>query len=223
MVGQSGNDIFFVPSIFCQPVEEVARQLLGAELLIGGVGGLIVETEAYGLDDAASHSFIGKTARNEAMFGSPGRAYVYRSYGLHWCLNVVCREGEAVLLRALEPTTGINLMAERRGTTKPKLLCSGPGRLCMALDINGSFNGRPITEPPFSLTFNPAPSIVCGPRIGISKEVDRPWRFAVAGSAFVSGRLPQTAIAGFLPAGEDKQAGAETGKGLKRYPSKGLA
>ena len=180
---------------------EVARRLIGMTLLIGGVGGIIVETEAYDREDPASHSFSGVTPRNAVMFGPPGRAYVYLSYGIHWCLNFVCREaghGAGVLIRALQPTTGIPVMMKRRRHRDPRLLCSGPGRLGQALAVTRELNGKRIDRRPFSLKAAPmrlsasesAPaarfSIVSGPRIGISKAVDQPWRFGLAGSSYLS-------------------------------------
>ena len=168
----------------------VARQLIGTCLLISGVGGIIVETEAYDESEAASHGFTGPSLRNAALFGPPGRAYVYRSYGIHWCLNFVCREaGHAagVLIRAIEPTNGIRLMTQRRGSTNPRLLCSGPGRLGQALAVTGALNGKRIDRAPFQLLAPLVkPSIVRGKRIGITKAIDRPWRFGLKGSAFIS-------------------------------------
>lgn len=169
---------------------EVARRLIGATLLIDGVGGIIVEVEAYDREDPASHCFSGPTPRNAAMFGPPGHAYVYLSYGIHWCLNLVCREvghGAGVLIRALEPTTGIPRMMARRRQRELRALCSGPGRLGQALGVSLKLNGKPIDRPPFSLTPGRGrPEVVCGPRIGISKAVDEPWRFGLAGSRFLS-------------------------------------
>ncbi len=175
---------------FDAPSDEVARALIGATLLVDGVGGVIVETEAYDQADAASHTFMGPTARNAAMFGPSGHAYVYRSYGIHWCLNFTCREaghGAGVLIRALEPRAGLDQMRARRGVDDVRLLCSGPGRLGQALGITMAHYGLPLDRPPF---FVAAPDATIehavGPRIGISKAVDAPWRFGLAGSKFVS-------------------------------------
>ena len=177
---------------FSASSEVVARALIGARFLVDGVGGLIVETEAYDREDPASHSFSGATLRNAAMFGPPGCAYVYRSYGMHWCLNFVCREvghGAGVLIRALEPTDGLALMRQRRGVEDVRLLCAGPGRLGQALGISKDYNGLRLDQPPFQL-FAPEPGmaipVVVGPRVGISKAVDQPWRFGWAGSPFLS-------------------------------------
>ena len=171
---------------------EVARQLIGVRLLVHGVGGLIVETEAYDGEDPASHSFSGPSVRNAAMFGPPGCVYVYRSYGIHWCINFVCREtghGAGVLIRAIEPTDGLDQMRARRGLDDVRLLCAGPGRLGQALGIDRSFNGMRLDRPPFALCAA-APGldhvVVAGPRVGISKAVDQPWRFGLSGSRFLS-------------------------------------
>jgi DNA-3-methyladenine glycosylase len=168
----------------------VARQLIGVTVLVNGVGGRIVETEAYDRDDPASHSFAGPTQRNLAMFGPPAHAYVYLSHGIHWCLNFVCREaghGAGVLIRALEPVTGIERMMERRGTEDLRNLCSGPGKLAQALGVTRAMNGAALDAPPFVL-LAPAAAIevVTGPRIGISKAVEMPWRFGLAGSPYLS-------------------------------------
>ena len=175
----------------------VARELLGWTLLVAGVGGVIVETEAYDADDPASHSFSGRTARNAAMFGPSGHAYVYLSFGLHWCLNFVCREaghGAAVLVRALQPTHGLDVMRARRGVEALRLLASGPGRVGQALGIDRSFDGLPLSRQPFEWIAPPcaaaAAHIACGPRIGITKAAALPWRFGMAGSPFLSRRLP---------------------------------
>lgn len=177
---------------FSAASDTVARQLIGMRFLVDGVGGIIVETEAYDGEDPASHSFKGPSERNAAMFGPPGCVYVYRSYGIHWCLNFVCREaghGAGVLLRALEPTDGLDRMRERRGLDDVRLLCAGPGRVGQALGIDRSFDGLRLDGLPFALL---APqraagvAVVAGPRVGISKAVDQPWRFACAGSRFLS-------------------------------------
>jgi DNA-3-methyladenine glycosylase len=175
---------------FARPVHEVAAELMGAMLLVDGVGGTIVELEAYDEEDPASHGFRGRTPRNAAMFGPPGHAYVYRSYGIHWCLNLVCaREGraEAVLLRALEPTHGIETMRERRGLEDVGALCSGPGKLCQSLGVSGDDDGAALDEPPFALyARSSVPEVVAGPRVGITKAAERPWRYGVEGSPFLS-------------------------------------
>ena len=173
----------------------VARQLIGITLLVDGVGGRIVEVEAYDQSDPASHTFSGPTPRCAAMFGPPGCAYVYRSYGLHWCMNAVCREaghGAGVLLRALQPTHGLAQMRARRRLDNERLLCAGPGRLTQALGVDARCNGLPLDAPPFSL-WQPAPGaspsdidVITGPRIGISKAVEVPWRFGERGSRFLS-------------------------------------
>ncbi|WDR03401.1 DNA-3-methyladenine glycosylase [Devosia algicola] len=177
---------------FDRDAVSVAADLIGATLLVNGVGGHIVETEAYTPDDPASHSFNGPTPRNRAMFGPHGHAYVYRIYGIHWCLNFVCHPAHAVLIRALEPLAGLETMAYRRGLDKPRLLCAGPGRLAQALGINGTFDGLPLDQQPFQL--QPpvlSHSITAAQRIGISKARERDWRFCHTGSRFLSKPLPR--------------------------------
>jgi DNA-3-methyladenine glycosylase len=181
---------------FNRSVHEVAPELIGATLLYRGVGGIIVEVEAYHHTDPAAHSFRGPTDRNAVMFGPPGYAYVYRSYGIHWCLNFVCeREGSAsaVLIRALGPTEGLSAMRRRRGFSYERLLCSGPGKLCEALGITDKENGLPLDRPPFELRMRAGKvEIAIGPRIGITKAVDKPWRYGLAGSRFLSKPLKAT-------------------------------
>jgi len=181
--------------VFARDAVTVARALIGARLLVDGVGGIVVETEAYDREDPASHSFNGETKRNAVMFGPPGRAYVYRIYGAHWCLNAVCAGGPrgAVLIRALEPTDGLATMAERRGTDQAKLLCSGPGKLCQALGVTRAHDGALLDQPPFALFADRTPELAVGPRIGLTKAVDTPWRFGAAGSPYLSRPFPKVA------------------------------
>ena len=171
-------------------MHDVAPELIGAALLVDGVGGIVVEIEAYDQQDPASHGYGGPTARNASMFGPPGHAYVYRSYGIHWCLNLVCREqgtAEAALVRALEPTEGLEAMRTRRGVEDLRLLCSGPGRLCQALAVTRAHDGLPVDAPPFELLAPAEPvEVVSGRRIGITRAADRPWRYGLAGSRFLS-------------------------------------
>jgi DNA-3-methyladenine glycosylase len=175
---------------FARSVHDVAPDLIGSSLLVDGVGGVIVEVEAYDREDPASHGFRGQTARNRSMFGPPGQAYVYRSYGIHWCLNFVCEEegtAAAVLIRALHPTDGLDRMRARRGADDLRLLCSGPGKLCQALGVTGGHDGLPLDRPPFELLgTRTAAEVVTGPRIGISTATDRPWRYGLVGSPFLS-------------------------------------
>ena len=183
----------FDARFFDRHVADVAQSLIGAALSLDGVGGIVVETEAYDRDDPASHSFSGPTARNAAMFGPPGHAYVYRSYGLHWCFNIVCRPGSAVLVRALEPVSGIPAMIRRRGMDDLRSLCSGPGKLCQALAIGGEHNGLPLAHGSLRLEVPDRPhEVTTGTRIGISKARDHNWRFGLAGSKFVSRAFPKT-------------------------------
>jgi DNA-3-methyladenine glycosylase len=175
---------------FKQSVHEVAPELIGATFLRNGIGGLIVEVEAYHQTDPAAHSFGGPTARNAVMFGPPGYVYVYRSYGIHWCVNFVCEpkgSASAVLLRAIEPTVGLPAMRRRRGVKDERLLCSGPGRLCEALGITIADYGLALDESPFEL-YGPTGvvDVITGPRIGLTKAVDLPWRYGLKGSRFLS-------------------------------------
>jgi DNA-3-methyladenine glycosylase len=187
-------------AFFDRSVHEVARGLIGCELRVGETAGLIVETEAYEESDPACHAYIGRTARNEVLFGPPGYAYVYLSYGIHSLLNFVTEsEGSAsaVLIRALEPTQGIELMRERRGREEIEQLCSGPGKLSEALGVGLDLNGADLLAPPFELSeaaraVDPA-EIAASPRIGITKAAELPWRYSVAGSRFVSRPWPESA------------------------------
>ena len=177
------------PDFYARPAPELARTLIGMQLLVDGVGGRVVETEAYDRDDPASHTFNGPTVRNAAMFGPPGTAYVYRSYGLHWCLNLVCgvTPGSAVLIRALEPEHGLDLMRDRRGRVLDRDLCRGPGRLCQALAITGALDGQSLDTAPFTVLDRRAQAeVITGRRIGITRGADTPWRFGLAGSRFLS-------------------------------------
>jgi DNA-3-methyladenine glycosylase len=181
-------------SFFDRPVLEVAPDLIGATLLVDGAGGRIVEVEAYHHTEPAAHSYRGPTERNAVMFGPPGFAYVYRSYGIHWCLNFVCEaagSASAVLIRALEPVEGLAAMRRRRGQSRERaderMLCSGPGKLCEALGVTHRHNGLALDRAPFELRAREErPEIVTGPRIGITKAVDYPWRFGLKGSRFLS-------------------------------------
>ena len=182
-------------SFFARSVHEVAPDLIGVTLLVDGVGGRIVEVEAYDREDPASHGYRGRTPRIESMFGPPGHAYVYRSYGIHWCLNLVCGpEGvpEAALVRALEPTAGIDEQRRRRGVDDLRALCSGPGKLCQALGVTRAHDGLPLDRPPFRLRERKdVPEIVTGPRIGITRATELSWRYLEANNPYISqGRRP---------------------------------
>jgi DNA-3-methyladenine glycosylase len=182
-------------AFFARSVHEVAPDLIGVTLLVDGVGGPIVEVEAYDPSDPASHAFRGRTRRNAVMFGPPGHAYVYRSYGIHWCLNLVCEEegtAAAVLIRALEPVQGLERMRERRLTDDARLLAAGPGRLCQALGVTGDHDGLPLDRRPFELRPRTGqPTIAAAPRIGITLAADYPWRYVLAGSRFLSRGVPR--------------------------------
>jgi DNA-3-methyladenine glycosylase len=177
-------------AFFARSVHEVAPDLIGATLLVNGVGGIIVEVEAYHHTDPAAHSFRGPTPRNKVMFGPPGFSYVYRSYGIHWCVNFVCEEegsASAVLIRALQPTHGIPAMRRRRRLHDERLLCSGPGKLTEALGISDKDNGLPLDASPIALHARTGKAdVVAGLRIGITKAVELPWRYGLKGSKFLS-------------------------------------
>jgi DNA-3-methyladenine glycosylase len=177
-------------AFFARSVHEIAPDLIGVTLLVDGVGGVIVEVEAYHHTEPAAHSFRGPTPRNLVMFGPPGVAYVYRSYGIHWCVNFVCEEAgsaSAVLIRALQPTHGIPAMRRRRGLHDERSLCSGPGKLCEALGITDKHNGLALDAPPIALYGRlDKPEIVSGIRIGLTKAVELPWRYGLKGSKFLS-------------------------------------
>jgi DNA-3-methyladenine glycosylase len=179
---------------FARSVHEVAPDLIGATLLVDGVGGVVVEVEAYDAEDPASHGYGGLTARNAAMFGPPGHAYVYRSYGIHWCLNLVCEaEGRAsaVLVRALEPTAGLDVMRARRGLEPERLLCAGPGRVCQALGVTRAHDALPLDEPPFALAPRAGEQeVLAVPRIGITRAAELRWRYVAAGSRYLSRPVP---------------------------------
>jgi DNA-3-methyladenine glycosylase len=181
-------------SFFGRSVHDVAPELIGATFLVDGIGGLIVEVEAYHHTDPAAHSFRGPTPRNKVMFGPPGFSYVYRSYGIHWCMNFVCEEegsASAVLIRALEPTHGLAAMRRRRGLAEARALCSGPGKLCEALGVTIAHSELPLDRPPIALHARTAEvEIVSGVRIGITKAADLPWRYGLKGSKFLSKRFP---------------------------------
>ena len=182
-------------AFFARSVHEVAPDLIGVTMLVDGVGGIIVEVEAYHHTEPAAHSFNGPTLRNSVMFGPPGFVYVYRSYGIHWCVNFVCeKEGSAsaVLIRALEPTHGLAAMRRRRDVDDVRALCSGPGKLTEALGITHAQNARALDAPPFALHARKAPvDVVAGVRIGLTKAVDLPWRYGLRGSKFLSKPFPK--------------------------------
>ena len=184
-------------SFFRRSVHQVAPDLIGATLLFDGIGGRIVEVEAYHHTDPAAHSYRGPTERNAVMFGPPGYVYVYRSYGIHWCVNLVCEpagSASAVLLRAIEPTAGLATMRRRRGLADERLLCAGPGRLCEALGITRKQNGFALDAPPFALFGRQGTvEVVAGPRIGITKAADKPWRYGLKGSPFLSKKFSSPA------------------------------
>jgi DNA-3-methyladenine glycosylase len=190
----AGEESPLTRAFFDRSVHAVAPDLIGATLLVDGVGGIIVEVEAYHHTDAAAHSYRGKTSRNAVMFGPPGRVYVYRSYGIHWCMNFVCEaEGSAsaVLIRALAPTRGVAAMHERRGIKDERRLSSGPGNVCQALAVTRAHDGLWLDRPPFALYARRTDvAVATGPRIGISKAVDHPWRYGLAGSPFLSRPFP---------------------------------
>lgn len=183
---------------FARSVHDIAPELIGATLLVNGVGGIIVEVEAYHHTEPAAHSFNGPTPRNMVMFGPPGFLYVYRSYGIHWCMNFVCeKEGSAsaVLIRALQPTHGLDLMYKRRGkyikNLNERLLCSGPGKLCEAMAVTDKHNTLPLDEPPIAIYARARkPEIVSGIRIGLTKAVELPWRYGLKDSKFLSKPFP---------------------------------
>lgn len=181
---------------FARSVHEVAPDLIGATLLVNGVGGIIVEIEAYHHTDPAAHSYRGPTPRNAVMFGPPGYLYVYRSYGIHWCMNFVCEEegsASAVLVRAIEPTQGVGTMRRRRDQHDERALCSGPGKVCEALAVSDKHNGFALDEPPLAIyARTKRPEIVTGVRIGITKAADLPWRYGLKGSKFLSKPFPIT-------------------------------
>ena len=189
-------------AFFARSVHDVARELIGTTLCFEGVGGIIVETESYDRHDPACHAYVGRTARNAPLFGPPGHAYVYLSYGIHSLLNFVAEpEGSAaaVLIRALEPTEGIEQMRERREREQVQDLCSGPGKLTEALGVGLDLNGAALDKPPFEISPPRGewgcPEIVTGPRIGITKAAELPWRYCVRGSRFVSRPWPALQVA----------------------------
>ncbi|HTQ12744.1 MAG TPA: DNA-3-methyladenine glycosylase [Rhizomicrobium sp.] len=201
------------PRFFHRDADTVARALIGTVLTVGGVGGIIVETEAYDPSDPAAHSYGHRiTPRNRVMFGPPGHAYIYRSYGIHWCLNFVCGHGNAVLIRALEPRYGIATMRRRRGTKDVRRLCSGPGKLCEALGVTIALYGAWLFAPPFALARAPAPlEVVAGVRIGITRAAELHRRYGAKDSPFLSRKFPQARQARNPPRGNlSSRAGRTT-------------
>jgi DNA-3-methyladenine glycosylase len=190
MASPAGSPVSLAREYFARSAHELGPELLGATLLVNGVGGVLVELEIYDQSDPASHSFRGRTERNASMFGPPGHAYVYRSYGVHWCLNIVCSapgEASALLVRAIEPSCEIERMIERRGTADARKLCSGPGKLCQALAVSGEHDGLPLDAFPFEvLAREREPQIVRCRRIGITRAREKPWRLCLAGSPYLS-------------------------------------
>lgn len=184
------NGVSLPRKFFARSAHELAPELLDATLLVNGVGGRLVELEIYDQSDPASHSYRGRTERNASMFGPPGHSYVYRSYGVHWCLNIVCSaagEASALLIRALEPTQGLERMIERRGLSDPRKLCSGPGKLCQALAVGGEHDGLALDAAPFQiLAREREPQIVRCERVGITRARHQPWRLCVGGSPYLS-------------------------------------
>jgi DNA-3-methyladenine glycosylase len=184
-------------AFYARPVVEVARDLIGCTITHGEASGVIVETEAYHHSEPACHAYAGLTPRTQTLFGPPGMAYVYRSYGIHALLNAVCEpegEGTAVLIRALEPLEGIDVMRDRRGMERVEDLCSGPGKLTQALGIELTENGTSLIDGPIRLgpppAGRPAPEVVEGTRIGITRAVELPWRFCALRSRSVSRPWP---------------------------------
>ena len=186
----AGSSIPLPREFFARSAHELAPELLGATLLVNGIGGVLVELEIYDQSDPASHSYRGRTERNASMFGPPGHAYVYRSYGVHWCLNLVCSppdEASALLVRALEPTHDLERMIERRGVSEKRRLCSGPGKLCQALAVSGEHDGLALDAAPFTVFARECePKILRCERIGITRAQERPWRLCVADSPYLS-------------------------------------
>ncbi len=191
---KSGMPRRLTRSFFARSVHDVAPELIGATFLFNGVGGVIVEVEAYHHTEPAAHSFNGQTPRNAVMFGPPGYAYVYRSYGIHWCVNFVCEKtgsASAVLIRAIQPTEGIATMKRRRKLDAERLLCSGPGRICEALGITRDHDSLPLDKPPFELRARSADcEVVAGVRVGITKAAELPWRYGLKGSRYLSKPFP---------------------------------